>query len=64
VLKKLRRLAGGDSAEHVRRKHLPLLCLIPILGRLLIMMGQQTAPKRCSTTSVWKIKFLKTIGCG
>jgi hypothetical protein len=38
-----------------------MLCLIPILGGLLIMMGNTTALKRCSTTSGWKIRFPRTI---
>jgi hypothetical protein len=40
VLKKSRRLAGEIQQKHVRRKHLPMLCLILIVGGLLIMMGQ------------------------
>jgi hypothetical protein len=41
-----------------------MLCWISIFGGLLIMMGTTPAQKRCSITSVWKIKFLKTICCG
>ncbi len=41
-----------------------MLCWILIVGGLLIMMGNTTAPKRCSIISGWKIKFLKTICCG
>ena len=41
-----------------------MLRWISIFGGLLIMMGHTTAQKRCSTTSVWKIRFLKTICCG
>jgi hypothetical protein len=41
-----------------------MLCLIPIIGGLLIMMGNTTAPKRCSITSAWKIKFPRAICCG
>ena len=41
-----------------------MYCLMLILGGLLIMMGSTLVQKRCSTTSVSKIKFLKTICCG
>jgi hypothetical protein len=37
---------------------------IAILGGLLIMMGNKIVQKRCSTTSVWKIKFPRIICCG
>ena len=30
----------SSNRKHCRRKHLPMLCLIPIIGGLLIMMGQ------------------------
>jgi hypothetical protein len=40
VVKKSLRLAGEIQQKHVRRKHLPMLCLILIVGGLLIMMGQ------------------------
>src|SRR5438477_339189 len=40
VLKKSRREQAEIQHKHVRRKHLPMLCLIPILAGLLIMMGQ------------------------
>ncbi len=35
-----------------------------ILGVLLIVIGHHARQKRCFTTSVWKIRFLKTICCG
>jgi len=41
-----------------------MLHWISICGGLLIMMGTTPVQKRFSTTSVWKIKFLKTICCG
>jgi hypothetical protein len=41
-----------------------MLGLILIGGGLLIMMGNTTAPKRCSMTSAWTIRFLEPICCG
>jgi hypothetical protein len=40
VLKKSYRLQDEVLQKHARRKHPPMLCLIPIVGGLLIMMGQ------------------------
>jgi hypothetical protein len=37
---------------------------IVILGGLLIMMGNRIVRKHCSTTSAWKIKFLRITCCG
>jgi hypothetical protein len=39
-----------------------MLCLIPIVGGLLIMMGQHDRSE--ATTSAWKIRFLKPTCCG
>jgi hypothetical protein len=41
-----------------------MLRWISIFGGLLIMMGQHDRSESLSITSVWKIKFLKTICCG
>ena len=40
-----------------------MLCLIPIVGGLLIMMGQHDRSEALFYTSVWKIRFLKPTCC-
>jgi hypothetical protein len=37
-----------------------MLCLILTVGGLLIMSGNTTLPKRCLTTSAWKIRVPET----
>jgi hypothetical protein len=38
-----------------------MLCWITILGDVLMMMGNIVVQKHCSTTSAWKIRFLRII---
>jgi hypothetical protein len=55
---------GDKSVVIKRRKFLAMLFLIAILGGLLIMWDNTPVPKHCSTSSAWKIKFLRLICCG
>jgi hypothetical protein len=53
--------SGGRSVVKGRNpRYAPL---ITILGGVLTMMGQHSR-KCCSTTSAWKIKFLRPTRCG